>query len=137
MDTPEPLPRLWRATDLKPAAQPRHLAKGRLIRAAINLLVGDEGIGKSLLWVWIVAAITTGRALPEFGIPARRPQPRCPSSGLEFLSPPVQSPCPHPLSDSHRAGPSRSPSPADSMARVDTAITLQPPSWHPLHNPLA
>lgn len=97
-------PRLWRATDLKPAAQPRHLAKGRLIRAAINLLVGDEGIGKSLLWVWIVAAITTGRALPEFGIPARRPQhvivivtedgwtdtvlPRCEVAGvdLDYLS---------------------------------------------------
>lgn len=74
MDPLEPLPQLWRALDLKPAAQPRHLAKGRLIRAAINLLVGDEGIGKSLLWVWIVAAITTGRALPEFGIPARAPQ---------------------------------------------------------------
>ncbi len=66
-------PRLWRATDLKPAAQPRWLAKGRLPLAAISLLVGDEGIGKSLLWVWIVAAITTGKALPEFGIPRRAP----------------------------------------------------------------
>ncbi|WP_431840098.1 AAA family ATPase [Gordonia hongkongensis] len=67
-------PKRWKATDLKPAEQPRWLAKGRLPRAAISLLVGDEGIGKSLLWVWLVAAITTGRALPEFGIPARNPQ---------------------------------------------------------------
>lgn len=43
------------------------------MRAAINLLIGDEGIGKSLLWVWIVAAVTTGKALPAFGIPARTP----------------------------------------------------------------
>lgn len=69
-----PIPKRWKASDLKPAEQPRWLAKGRLPRAAISLLVGDEGIGKSLLWVWIVAAITTGRPLPEFGIPARHPQ---------------------------------------------------------------
>jgi AAA domain/Toprim domain len=65
--------RLWRPTDLKPAAPVRWLAKGRSPRGATSLLVGDEGIGKSLLWVWIVAALTTGRALPEFGIPARTP----------------------------------------------------------------
>lgn len=64
-------PRLWLATDLKPAADVRWLAKGRLPRGATSLLVGDEGIGKSLLWVWVVAAITTGKPLPEFGIPAR------------------------------------------------------------------
>lgn len=67
------LPKLWRATDLRPSAQHRWLAKNRLLRGAINLLIGDEGIGKSLLWVWVVAALTTGRALPEFGIPARDP----------------------------------------------------------------
>lgn len=69
----EGMPRLWQATDLRPAEQPRWLAKGRLPRAAISLLVGDEGIGKSLLWVWIAAAVTTGKALPEFGIPTRKP----------------------------------------------------------------
>ncbi len=69
----EGMPRRWNATDLRPAAQPRWLAKGRLPRGAISLLVGDEGIGKSLLWVWIVAAVTTGEPLPEFGIPARVP----------------------------------------------------------------
>jgi hypothetical protein len=72
-ETPEGMPRLWKAADLKPGAQPRWLAKNRLLRAAINLLIGDEGIGKSLLWVWLVAAITTGKPLPAFGIPARAP----------------------------------------------------------------
>jgi AAA domain len=69
----EGMPRLWPATDLKAAAQPSWLAKNRIQRAAINLLIGDEGIGKSLLWVWIIAYVTTGKALPEFGIPARDP----------------------------------------------------------------
>lgn len=71
-DIPD-MPRLWRATDLRPAEQPRWLAKGRLPKSAISLCVGDEGIGKSLLWVWVAAAVTTGRALPEFGIPATAP----------------------------------------------------------------
>jgi 5S rRNA maturation endonuclease (ribonuclease M5) len=69
----EGTPKLWRATDLKAAAQPRWLAKHRLPRAAVTLLIGDEGLGKSLLWVWIGAAVTTGKPLPEFGIPAREP----------------------------------------------------------------
>jgi hypothetical protein len=69
----EILPKLWNAADLKAAAPPRWLAQNRLQRAALNLLIGDEGIGKSLLWVYIVAAVTTGNALPEFGIPPRRP----------------------------------------------------------------
>lgn len=69
----DPRPRLWLATELEKSDLPKWLAKGRLPRSAVTILVGDEGIGKSLLWVWIVAAITTGRALPEFGIPAREP----------------------------------------------------------------
>jgi hypothetical protein len=71
--SPAETPRVWRAADLKPAQQPRWLAKSRVMSAAINLLIGDEGIGKSLLWVWIAAAVTTGKALPAFGIPAREP----------------------------------------------------------------
>ncbi len=71
----EGMPRLWRATDLKMAEQPRWLAKNRLQRGAINLVVGDEGIGKSLLWVWVAAGVTTGKPLPEFGVPARDPSP--------------------------------------------------------------
>ncbi|BBZ15870.1 AAA family ATPase [Mycolicibacterium gadium] len=67
-------PKLWSASDLKSAQQPRWLAKSRLQRGAVNLLVGDEGIGKSLLWVHLAAAVTTGKPVPEFGIPAREPQ---------------------------------------------------------------
>lgn len=66
-------PRLWSAADLTPAAQPRWLAKNRLPRAAVSLLVGDEGIGKSLFWVYLAAAITTGKPLVGFGVPARNP----------------------------------------------------------------
>lgn len=70
----EDRPKLWSASDLKSAQQPKWLAKSRLQRGAVNLLVGDEGIGKSLLWVYLAAAITTGKPAPEFGIPARDPQ---------------------------------------------------------------
>ncbi|MDX1883052.1 AAA family ATPase [Mycolicibacterium sp. 120270] len=69
------MPRLWRASELKPAAQPRWLASQRVPRAAISLLIGDEGIGKSLWWVLVVAAVTTGKPLPELGIPQREPAP--------------------------------------------------------------
>jgi hypothetical protein len=65
------LPTLWPATELAAAEQPAFLARDRIVRAAVNLLIGDEGIGKSLLWVWVVAALTTGKSLPEFGIPKR------------------------------------------------------------------
>jgi AAA domain len=65
--------RLWDATDLEAAKQPEFLAKERIVRAAVNLLIGDEGIGKSLFWVWLVAAITTGKPLHEFGVPERVP----------------------------------------------------------------
>ncbi|MCH9732267.1 MAG: AAA family ATPase [Actinomycetia bacterium] len=70
---PEPRtsPRLWRASELKPAAQPKWLAKNRIPQAAVTILIGEEGIGKSLLWVLIAAAVTTGKPMPEFGIPQR------------------------------------------------------------------
>ncbi len=67
-------PRVWKATDLDPAQPKVWLAKQRIPRSGVTVLVGDEGIGKSLLWVWIVGAVTTGKPLPEFGIPARDPQ---------------------------------------------------------------
>lgn len=66
-------PQVRAAETLKPAAAPRWLAQKRIPRGQVTVLVGDEGIGKSLFWVWIVAYVTTGRALPEFGIPARAP----------------------------------------------------------------
>lgn len=68
-------PRRWRATDLAPAEQPKWLARNRIPRSAITILVGDEGIGKSLFWVLLVYHVTTGKPLPEFGIPAREPEP--------------------------------------------------------------
>lgn len=67
-------PRVWKATDLELSKPKVWLAKQRIPRNGVTVLVGEEGIGKSLLWVWIVAAITTGNPLPEFGIPARDPQ---------------------------------------------------------------
>jgi hypothetical protein len=48
-------PKRWSALDLEPAEQPRWLADSRLPRAATCLLLGDEGIGKSLMWVLVVA----------------------------------------------------------------------------------
>lgn len=71
-DTPEG-PRLWPASTLKRAAQPEWIARNRLPRSAISLLVGDEGIGKSLFWTWLTALITTGRACEDFGVPQRDP----------------------------------------------------------------
>ncbi|OBH55468.1 AAA family ATPase [Mycobacterium sp. E2479] len=66
-------PRIWQAGSLKSAAAPRWLAQKRIPQGQVSVLVGDEGIGKSLFWVWIIAHVTTGRPLPEFGIPARKP----------------------------------------------------------------
>lgn len=66
-------PRVWSAKDLQPAQQPRWLARNRIPRAAITVLVGDEGIGKSLYWILIAAAVSTGKPAPELGIPAREP----------------------------------------------------------------
>lgn len=44
------------------------LATDRIPLGEITLLCGEEGIGKSLFWVWLVALLTTGRGCPEFGI---------------------------------------------------------------------
>jgi 5S rRNA maturation endonuclease (ribonuclease M5) len=67
------MPKVWKATELKPARQPEWLGKKWIPRAATSILVGDEGIGKSLFWTLVVAAITTGKSLPECGIPPRDP----------------------------------------------------------------
>jgi hypothetical protein len=61
------------ARSLTPAAQLDWLATGRIPMAAVTLLVGDEGIGKSLFWTWLTEPITTGKPCPEYGIPARDP----------------------------------------------------------------
>lgn len=67
----EATPRVWRSTELADSAPLEWLGVSHIPEAAVTLLTGDEGIGKSLLWVHIVAAVTTGSALPEFGIPGR------------------------------------------------------------------
>ena len=66
-------PKRWSANSLKTMSQPKFLASNRIPFGAVTILCGDEGIGKSLFWVWIVAAVTTGKPLPEFGIPERDP----------------------------------------------------------------
>lgn len=67
------LPRLWRADEINPPEQTAWIAKNRLPRGHISMLVGDEGIGKSLFWVWLSAFITTGKPFEPFGIPERKP----------------------------------------------------------------
>lgn len=64
-------PRVWTARDLDPTKPKKWLARQRIPWGQMTIMVGDEGIGKSLFWVWVVAAVTTGKPLPEFGIPAR------------------------------------------------------------------
>lgn len=66
-------PQVRPARSLTPAEPIEWLAQGRIPAAAVTLLVGDEGIGKSLFWVWLIVYITTGKACPEYGIPAREP----------------------------------------------------------------
>ncbi|MEV4239674.1 AAA family ATPase [Nocardia sp. NPDC049737] len=66
-------PRLWAAVDLHASQQREWLATGHVPKSAVTLLVGDEGIGKSLWWVWLLYYVTTGKPSPEFGIPAREP----------------------------------------------------------------
>ena len=73
-ETAETGPRLWRANDLKPAEPTRWLVRGHLPLGQVAVLVGDEGIGKSLWWVLIVAHVTTGLACPALGLPARDPR---------------------------------------------------------------
>jgi hypothetical protein len=64
---PEAGPRIWDAADLHPAEQPRWLARSRLPRAALTLLLGDEGIGKSLFWALLATHISTGKAFEGSG----------------------------------------------------------------------
>jgi hypothetical protein len=66
-------PKRWAARDLEAPKQPQWLAKQRLPRGSVSLLVGDEGIGKSLLAILVIAHVTTGKPFAGFGIPAREP----------------------------------------------------------------
>ena len=68
-------PKLWPATQLKPVTQPRWIAKRFVPRAAPTVFCGDEGIGKTLWDIRLVAAVSTGRPLPDINVPQRDPQP--------------------------------------------------------------
>jgi hypothetical protein len=68
------LPRLWAPADMTPPVPVEWLAKGNIPRAALTVLVGGEGIGKSTWWAWLVAHVTTGRACMDYGLPAREAQ---------------------------------------------------------------
>lgn len=65
--------KLRTATDLELPPPTQWLGMGWLPRSAITVMVGEEGIGKSLLWVLVAARVTTGRPFPPFGMPAREP----------------------------------------------------------------
>ncbi|GGG50792.1 hypothetical protein GCM10011374_11760 [Kocuria dechangensis] len=65
--------KLRRLTDMRTPPPTRWIGTGFLPRSEITVLVGDEGIGKSLAWVAVAAAITTGKAFKPFNIPARDP----------------------------------------------------------------
>jgi|GEM_PF-1507030 len=49
------------------------LARATLPRAGVAVLVGEEGIGKSLWWVLVAAHVTTGMRSDLLGIPQRDP----------------------------------------------------------------
>lgn len=62
-----------RASEMGEPTPTKWLARRWIPWSAITLLVGEEGIGKSLFWGWVAAAVTHGHALPEIGLPAREP----------------------------------------------------------------
>ncbi len=62
-----------RASELPVPPPPTWLAVGYVPNAEITVLVGEEGIGKSLTWVVLAMHITTGIPLPELNLPARKP----------------------------------------------------------------
>lgn len=68
------MPRIFKASEMAGASPARWLAKDWLPQAGVSILIGDEGIGKSLFWVRLAAAVTTGKPLHEIGLPARDPQ---------------------------------------------------------------
>ena len=69
------LPKLWCATDLKPAAQPSWLTKDRIPRTRRHPPSRRRRDRQEPAVGRVVAAVTIGKALPEFGIPARKPSP--------------------------------------------------------------
>lgn len=73
-ETPaNPVLKLRRLSEMKTPPATKWLARGWLPRSEITVLVGEEGIGKSLLWVRMAANITTGRADKSINMPTRKP----------------------------------------------------------------
>jgi hypothetical protein len=72
--TGDTAPKLWAATDLKPSAPTRWMVRGHLPLGNVAVLIGDEGIGKSLWWVLVVAHISTGTGDDRLGIPPSPPR---------------------------------------------------------------
>lgn len=73
-ESPADFPSIWKASDLAPSKPVEWLARHRVPRGNVTVLVGDEGIGKSLYWVWMTVALTTGKGVPTAGIPAGEPR---------------------------------------------------------------
>lgn len=65
--------KIRRATDLRLPPHTKWLGRGWLPRREITVLVGQEGIGKSLLWVLMAMLVTRGKAFPMFNWAARKP----------------------------------------------------------------
>ncbi|GAA1109983.1 AAA family ATPase [Arthrobacter flavus] len=65
--------KLRRTTDLRLPPPTKWLGRGWLPRRELTVLVGAEGIGKSLLWVLMAMLVTTGRAFPMFNWAKRKP----------------------------------------------------------------
>lgn len=63
-----------RASEMPAPVAPKWLARGYVPACEITVLVGEEGIGKSLAWVVLVAHITTGKAFAPFNLPRRAAQ---------------------------------------------------------------
>lgn len=66
--------RLFRGVDLEPSRPIRWIARGHLPAGQVVTLVGDEGIGKSLWWVLVVAHLTTGQPSTDLGIGRQSPK---------------------------------------------------------------
>lgn len=63
-----------RLSDIKAPPPTQWLAKGWIPYSEITVLVGEEGLGKSLAWVRWAAAVTAGRADPSVSLPGRKPR---------------------------------------------------------------
>ena len=61
--------RVWCAAELPDPPRTDWLIPEWLPRGVVTVLA----VGSSLIWIQLTAAFTTGRAIPEVGLPERRP----------------------------------------------------------------